>query len=571
MGNGSLRFKDNSGNVISFISGSGTDIVISGGTLNLLGMTEVALGNVTISGSTLVNGTQGNQGPQGMNGFQGPTGLQGTTGSNGAQGNQGPTGLQGTTGAQGNQGPTGLQGNQGPTGLQGFQGTQGTQGTTGASAGITSYTNPADNRVLTSVSSTSINAEANLTFDGTNLGIGTTDPISALHILGNQFRIEDNDPTITLKRNVASAFGGHIDWLTNDNTLGFQIANNALVSAAVLEFNHSGVNRMVIKSDGNVGIGTTSPIEKFTLKGTSVNLALQADASSQNLAIKWYNSADTAISSILSNTGIGDIIINPYLASNALIVKASTGNVGIGTTTPNSLLHISGSNDDSSSVYFSQLRINGTGTYPNNIAGLSFENSGVQQHIRFIQNGVTKFQMRYNEGNGIDNKLKYYSFITNSDFVTFDANNNNVGIGTTSPTSKLTVVGDIKATTLTLTNSKTRQNFANNPFVPLGKPRVLDLSATNAGLKGFAGGFTDGRYGYFVPLYNGAYHGLVARVDLNDFSSVTFLDLSATNAGLKGFIGGFTDGRYGYFVPYYNGAAHHGLVARIQLFNGGNL
>ena len=31
MGNGSLRFKDNSGNVISFISGSGTDIVISGG------------------------------------------------------------------------------------------------------------------------------------------------------------------------------------------------------------------------------------------------------------------------------------------------------------------------------------------------------------------------------------------------------------------------------------------------------------------------------------------------------------------------------------------------------------
>ena len=59
MGNGSLRFKDNSGNVISFISGSGTDITISGGTLNLLGMTEVALGNVTISGSTLVNGTGG--------------------------------------------------------------------------------------------------------------------------------------------------------------------------------------------------------------------------------------------------------------------------------------------------------------------------------------------------------------------------------------------------------------------------------------------------------------------------------------------------------------------------------
>ena len=55
MGNGSLRFKDNSGNVVSFISGSGSDIIISGGTLNLLGMTEVTLGNVTISGTTISN------------------------------------------------------------------------------------------------------------------------------------------------------------------------------------------------------------------------------------------------------------------------------------------------------------------------------------------------------------------------------------------------------------------------------------------------------------------------------------------------------------------------------------
>ena len=114
---------------------------------------------------------------------------------------------------------------------------------------------------------TSNSEKMRITYNG-NVGIGTTAPISALHILGNQFRIEDNDPTITLKRNVASAFGGHIDWLTNDNTLGFQIANNALVSAAVLEFNHSGVNRMVIKSDGNVGIGTTSPISSLNITTT---------------------------------------------------------------------------------------------------------------------------------------------------------------------------------------------------------------------------------------------------------------------------------------------------------------
>jgi hypothetical protein len=111
------------------------------------------------------------------------------------------------------------------------------------------------------------------------------------------------------------------------------------------------------------------------------------------------------------------------------VITQSSGNVGIGVT-PGSLLHISGANNDSSGTYFSQLRINGTGTYPNNITGLSFENGGVQQHIRFVESGVTKFQIRYNAGNTVDNRLKYYSFITNTDFVTFNANNGNVLIGT---------------------------------------------------------------------------------------------------------------------------------------------
>ena len=58
--------------------------------------------------------------------------------------------------------------------LTGAQGNQGAQGATGANAGITTYTNPADNRVLTSVSSTEINAESNLTFDGSILDVNTT-------------------------------------------------------------------------------------------------------------------------------------------------------------------------------------------------------------------------------------------------------------------------------------------------------------------------------------------------------------------------------------------------------------
>jgi hypothetical protein len=101
-----------------------------------------------------------------------------------------------------------------------------------------------------------------------------------------------------------------------------------------------------------------------------------------------------------------------------------------------------------------------------------------------------------------------------------------------------------------------------------GGVTVLDLATVDSGLKGFQGGFTDGRYGYFVPYDNGVRSGKVARVDLQNFTTVgvTVLDLTAVDSDLKGFIGGFSDGRYAYFVPYSNGS-YIGKAARVDLQN----
>lgn len=51
MANGAFNFKDGSGNIVSFISGSGSDIIISGGTLDLSSMTGLTLGNLTMEGT----------------------------------------------------------------------------------------------------------------------------------------------------------------------------------------------------------------------------------------------------------------------------------------------------------------------------------------------------------------------------------------------------------------------------------------------------------------------------------------------------------------------------------------
>jgi hypothetical protein len=119
-------------------------------------------------------------------------------------------------------------------------------------------------------------------------------------------------------------------------------------------------------------------------------------------------------------------------------IFTSRGLLGLGTHSPSARIHISSPNSDSSGTYYSQLRIDGTGTYPDNIAGISLNpSSAVQAHIRFLENGTAKAQIRFNEGSTSDNKLKIYSWTTGTDFVTFNCADGRVGIGLTSPSSLL--------------------------------------------------------------------------------------------------------------------------------------
>jgi len=89
------------------------------------------------------------------------------TGDKGDTGAQGATGATGAQGATGNTGATGAQGSTGSTGAQGATGSTGPTG----SSGSATLTNVANNRVMTAVSGTTLNAESALTFDGNTLTV----------------------------------------------------------------------------------------------------------------------------------------------------------------------------------------------------------------------------------------------------------------------------------------------------------------------------------------------------------------------------------------------------------------
>ncbi|RHY31686.1 hypothetical protein DYB32_003315 [Aphanomyces invadans] len=118
---------------------------------------------------------------------------------------------------------------------------------------------------------------------------------------------------------------------------------------------------------------------------------------------------------------------------------------------------------------------------------------------------------------------------------------------------------------------------------------VLDLELTDSRLVGFGGAFVYGKYAYLTPLdrnrvgleVNPNYKyfptptsSIMARIDLDDFSTVDIVDLATLHPKFaRGYFGGFTVNAFAYFVPYMWTAndlspavnPYHGVIARVNL------
>ncbi|UCD75154.1 MAG: hypothetical protein JSV91_15395 [Phycisphaerales bacterium] len=89
---------------------------------------------------------------------------------------------------------------------------------------------------------------------------------------------------------------------------------------------------------------------------------------------------------------------------------------------------------------------------------------------------------------------------------------------------------------------------------------------------GYRGAVFDGRFVYFVPVYNNTFgfHGEFLRLDsqgeFTDVSAWTAYDPGSHGVGFDpdGYSGGAFDGRYIYFAPYHSGINYHGEVIRFD-------
>jgi len=294
-----------------------------------------------------------------------------------------------------------------------------------------------------------------------NVGIGTTSPQAPLHVLNN------GPSVVTIQSTAGDNTNTELDLVGGSTNTGWAIGTNkSSVSGAADNlffyklFGTAGT-KMVINDQGNVGIATTNPMEKLDINGNIINTNGQ-----------WYSSRTTSGTSVQmlgigssNNIYIGDLF--GRIPSNNLVLRTNgadrmvisgSGNIGLGTDSPHSLLSLQGDNQ-AISVAQSNFNYNGNpigaelgawgGNYTN-AAGIKFHRwTGTATNY-----GTAYIGQEFNGGYGI--AFKTDDLATLGDATTtrmFITNVGNVGIGTVSPDQKLTVNGTIHSSEIKVDTS----------------------------------------------------------------------------------------------------------------------
>jgi hypothetical protein len=175
-----------------------------------------------------------------------------------------------------------------------------------------------------------------------NVGIGTTTPDARLDVNGG----------LNSTHAIFSGQDGRGLKLSTENTLNNDdgVVYDAQTSTGKHLFKVSGAEKMRIDTSGNVGIGVTGPLDKLDVSNGNIRISQTGNVAAQlilntyqsalgNATYKWFVEQTTSANSYSFQIGNGT---TPYLHINSVLFGAAAGNVGIGNTSPNHKLDVTG-------------------------------------------------------------------------------------------------------------------------------------------------------------------------------------------------------------------------------------
>ena len=325
-----------------------------------------------------------------------------------------------------------------------------------------------------------------------NVGIGTSAPLSLLHVSAGDLLVDrgavntnvTRSLTIGGARNASGTDYAKIDFLNVDSNSGnvdytgarISSQNNTSVATGDLRFSTTGSalsEKMIITPNGNVGIGSSTPTSSLVV-GDDLELTSFSSGNAY-LTIGDGGAGDESVLVLGSSYGnygrmlwkenshdlSFDIFTDAFPNLGILFLKGN-GRVGIKNTSPLYELHVG--NGNISAINGSNTRMvvsDNDNAQRAAVLGLAKTSSGARVEAQLEANGSSTAGPSVIIGSVSNHPL--YIRTGNITRMTLTTSGD-LGIGTSSPSSRLEVAGDVTATCGVLTCSDARYKRIDAPL-----------------------------------------------------------------------------------------------------------